>query len=125
MLIRSLVFVLSLLVTFSAIAGGKTFEAKSFEAAQAQGKSILLMVHASWCPTCRAQAPIVEKLSKTSEFAGYEIFRIDYDEQEDAVRRFRARYQSVLIVFKGDKEKARSIGLTREEPIAEQLRKGL
>jgi thiol-disulfide isomerase/thioredoxin len=125
MFFRSLFLLLSLLTALPALAGGKPFDAKAFESAQSQGKSILLMVHADWCPTCRAQAPIVEKLSKTQEFSGYEIFRIDYDDQEDAVRRFRARYQSVLIVFKGKQEKGRAMGMTQEAPIANLLRKGL
>jgi len=30
----------------------KTFDAKSFAAAQKAGKPILIAVHASWCPTC-------------------------------------------------------------------------
>lgn len=125
MFARSLFLFLFLLAALPALAGGKPFDPKAFESAQAQGKSILLMVHADWCPTCRAQAPIIEKLSKTQEFSGYEIFRIDFDDQEDAVRHFRARHQSVLIVFKGGMEKGRALGLTREAPIADLLRKGL
>ncbi len=33
----------------------------AFDAAQKEGKSILIDVSAPWCPTCKAQAPILAK----------------------------------------------------------------
>ena len=47
------------------------------QALQAQGKTVLVDVYAPWCPTCRAQEPVLEKLLKEPEFAGIAALRLD------------------------------------------------
>ena len=41
----------------------KPFTQAEFSAAQKDGKPILLDIFAAWCPTCRAQKPILEELT--------------------------------------------------------------
>ncbi|HJZ19632.1 MAG TPA: thioredoxin family protein, partial [Bradyrhizobium sp.] len=77
------------------------YNAKAFAAAQAAGKPILVEIHASWCPTCKAQLPILGELEKQDKFKNLMVFRVDFDSQKDAVRAFGARVQSTLITFKG------------------------
>jgi thiol-disulfide isomerase/thioredoxin len=101
------------------------FADDAFAAAQRQGKTILVQVHADWCPQCAAQRPIIANLSKTDRFKDMVIFNIDFDTQKDLVRRFNAQRQSALIVFKGDKETGRSVGATQAGPITELLAGGL
>jgi|GEM_PF-3606362 len=38
------------------------FDRAQFVAAQATGKPILVRFHATWCSTCRAQAPVIANL---------------------------------------------------------------
>jgi hypothetical protein len=45
--------------------------------------------------------------------------------QKEAVRRFGARLQSTLIIFKGGKEMARSVGDTNRDSIAALLGKAI
>jgi thioredoxin 1 len=97
----------------------------AFDAAQKAGKSILVEIHAPWCPTCRAQAPILSKLESEPQYAGLVVFHVDFDTQKDAVRRFGARMQSTLVAFKGDAETGRSVGDTNPESIAALLAKTL
>jgi thioredoxin 1 len=99
------------------------YNAKAFAAAQAAGKPILVEIHASWCPTCKAQLPILGELEKQDKFKGLMIFRVDFDSQKDAVRAFGARVQSTLITFKGTKETGRSVGDTNAASIASLLDK--
>ncbi len=124
-LLRALVLLLPFLTTGSSFAADTAFDAARFDALNKQGKPILVAIHADWCPTCRAQAPIVSGLLKTPELKEITAFRVDFDDQKDAVRRFRASTQSTLIVFKGGKEVGRSIGDTRQEGIAALLRKAI
>ena len=101
------------------------FSASAFKAAQAAGNPILVEIHADWCPTCKAQKPIVEKLSADPKFSDLKIFRVDFDAMKPIVKDFGAQMQSTLIVFKGSTEKGRSVGDTRPDSIAALLDKGL
>lgn len=97
------------------------FTRVAFEAAQKEGKSILVEIAASWCPTCRAQKPIIEGLLDSAKFRGMVAFRIDFDDQADEVRAMGAQTQSTLITFKGRKEAGRSVGDTNPKSIEELL----
>ena len=88
------------------------FAAADFEAAQAAGKPILIDIWASWCPTCKAQGPIIEGLLSDARFKNMVVFHVDFDSQKDVVRGFGAQMQSTLIVFKGKAEVGRSVGET-------------
>jgi thioredoxin 1 len=97
------------------------FTREAFLAAQSSGKSILVEIHASWCPTCQAQKPILGKLFADPKFKNLAVFRVDFDSQKDEVRNFKARIQSTLITFKGKEEIARSVGDTNPDSIADLL----
>jgi len=118
-------FIASLLFAAAAWAAGKPFDQAGFEAAQAAGKPILVEVHADWCPTCRAQEPIISELMRDAKNTGFVVLRVDFDNQKDVLKRLRTQYQSTLIVFKGKKEVSRSTGETRKDAIAAQLAKAL
>jgi len=94
-----------------------TFDAKTFADAQKAGRPILVAIHASWCPTCKAQAPILNELRADPKFNNLAYFVIDFDSQKDLVNRFGARMQSTLIVFKGELEEGRSVGDTKRDSI--------
>ena len=94
-----------------------TFDAKAFADAQKAGRPILVAIHASWCPTCKAQAPILSELRADPKFKDLAYFVIDFDSQKDLVNRFGARMQSTLITFKGDQEEGRSVGDTKRDSI--------
>jgi thioredoxin 1 len=123
---RSLLTAVVLFVPFAAaLAEEQPFSQKAFAAAQTDGKSIVVHVYAPWCPTCRAQEPILHKFEADPKFAGVAAFRVDFDGQKDAVRALKATNQSTIIVFKGAKETGRSVGETNEKAIAALLDKAL
>ncbi|HMA75400.1 MAG TPA: thioredoxin family protein [Xanthobacteraceae bacterium] len=101
------------------------FDAAAFAAAQKAGKPIFVGIHASWCPICKAQAPILSELMADPKFKDLAYFTIDFDSQKDLVRRFGARMQSTLISFKGEKEEGRSVGDTNRASISALLNKAL
>lgn len=103
----------------------KPFTAAAFEAAQAQGKPILIDVSASWCPTCRAQAPILSKLMSDPRFKTLVAFNVDYDSQKDVLRKLNVQRQSTLIVFKGKQEAGRSVADTDPASIEALVAKAL
>ncbi len=106
-------------------AGQQPFDARAFQAAQASGRPILVEIHADWCPTCKAQVPVLDKLSSEPDFANLARFRVDFDTQKGVVKQFGARVQSTLILFKGRAELARSVGDTSEDKIRAMLNKAI
>jgi thiol-disulfide isomerase/thioredoxin len=94
-----------------------TFDANTFADAQKTGKPILIAVHASWCPTCKAQAPILSELRANPKFKDLVYLVIDFDAQKDLLKRFGVGTQSTLIAFKGASEMGRSVGDTNRDSI--------
>jgi thioredoxin 1 len=101
------------------------FDTSRFEAAQREGRPILVDIRAYWCPTCKAQETIIDQLAAKPEFKELIIFAVDYDTQKEAVRAFGARMQSTLIAFRGAKEIGRSVGDTNAASIESLLRSTL
>jgi thioredoxin 1 len=97
----------------------------AFDAAQKAGKSILVEIHAPWCPTCKAQAPILAEIERGADYRNLLVVHVDFDSQKDAVQRFGARMQSTLITFKGSEETGRSVGDTNRDSIAQLLAKAI
>jgi len=98
------------------------FSAADFATAQSAGKPIIVEIHASWCPICAKQKPILSQLRDT-RFKDLVAFAIDFDSQKDLVAKFRANKQSTLIVFKGDAEKGRMVGVSDDNAITALIEK--
>lgn len=96
-----------------------------FVAAQEAGWLILVDIAASWCPTCRAQKPIIESLAARPEYSELIILHVDFDTQKDIVRGFGARSQSTLIAFHGRHETGRSVGDTNPDSIEALMRSAI
>lgn len=108
-----------------ALAAPQTYDVKAFEAAQAAGKPILLHITAPWCPTCRAQKPILSKLEALPRFKDLVVLNIDFDSQKALLRSLRVTQQSTLIVYKGATEVGRSTGDTDPSSLEALLAKAI
>jgi thioredoxin 1 len=93
------------------------FTQAAFSAAQKGNEPILVWVHATWCPTCAKQAPILAKLEAEPAYQRLKIFKVDFDTQKDVVRAMGVQMQSTLIAFRGPAEQGRSTGQTDEAAI--------
>jgi thioredoxin 1 len=94
------------------------YDAARLAAEQAAGAPIVIHVTAPWCPTCRAQHPIVSELAADPANPDLVVFEVDFDSQKDVVRQFNVRQQSTLIAFHGAEERARAVGVTNPAAIA-------
>ena len=95
----------------------RPYQPKQFDELTAVGAPVVVSVQASWCPTCRVQAPILSRLMRDPLFANYTVFVVDFDKDRAALRRFRVIKQSTMIVFRGRTEVGRSIGDTNPTSI--------
>jgi thioredoxin 1 len=117
---------LFILITYNlASAEGKAFDETSFDNQLKTGKSILVAVHAPWCSTCKAQAPILKKILGQKEFHHIYFMQVDFDSQKEILKKLNVQRQSTLIVFKGGKEVGRSLGDTTDFGIESLLQKAI
>ena len=96
----------------------------AFAAAEKTGQPILIDTFATWCHICNRQKPILGRLMDEPKYKDYVVLRVNFDTQRDVMRKFKAQLQSTLIVYRGDKELARSVGETQEEWVDDLLAKG-
>ena len=101
------------------------FDQAQFAAAEAAGRPVAVVFHADWCPTCRAQSPVLKTLSQEPEFQAVTVFIADFDTATDLKKSLRVVRQSTIVVFKHGKESARSTGATQRDDLAALLRSAL
>ncbi len=106
-------------------AAAQRFTQAAFEAAQAAGKPILVEVTAPWCPTCRAQQPILQRLTAEPRFRDLVFLSVDFDSQKAVLRSLNVQRQSTLVVFKGRQEMGRSAGDTDAASISALVARSL
>lgn len=102
----------------------KPFTAEALAAAQQAGQPVAVHFHAEWCPTCKLQEKSLHQL-KAESGLDMTVLVADYDKEKDLKRQHKVRSQSVLIVFKGSTEVARSAGETKPEQLRQALAKAL
>jgi thioredoxin 1 len=115
------------LILFAALAFSAEvpFNQAQFDAARASGKPIAVVFHADWCPTCRAQAPLLKDLSQNPEFSWLTLYIANYDQEKDLKKSLGVSQQSTLVVFKRGHEVARSTGDTNEANSGALLRQAI
>lgn len=99
------------------------FSQQAFDQMTQQGKPVVLEISASWCPTCRAQKPIMDSLMKQPAYKDVTLMTIDFDASKATLKKFKVTMQSTLVAFKGSKEVGRSVGDTTHDGIEALVRK--
>ena len=103
----------------------RRFDLATFHAAVKKRQPILVHITAPWCGTCRVQKPIVAKLAARPDFQDFAFFEVDFDSQRSIVSKLGAVHQSTMVVFRGDTEIDRSVGVRAAGQIEAMLRKAL
>ena len=94
-----------------------------FDQLAKEGKPILVAIHADWCPTCKAQKPILHELMGKPEYKDVTELSVDFDKDKPALKRFKVSMQSALVAFKGSKEVGRSLGDTSRTGLESLVKK--
>ena len=74
------------------------FNQAQFDATRAAGRPVAVVFHADWCPTCRAQAPVLKQLTESKELESVTLFVANFD--TPAIARCaspRARFKSTNV----------------------------
>jgi len=110
--LAALLLGLSMLAPISAQAlDWPAFTRQAFEAAQAEGKTIMVAVHADWCTTCVAMEPALERARIDDFLEGVVFFKVDYDKQRDVMMDLNVFNRSTVIVYTGADEVARAYAI--------------
>jgi thioredoxin 1 len=115
-------FASHLVLVGQALAGEtKPFTQAEFDRLNSASQSIVVAAHADWCPTCRAQKPVLDALMKTPEFKTYTLLSLNYDKDKPVLKALKIKKQSTVVVFKGGRETARSVGQTSAKDLSKLL----
>ena len=112
---------LTLLSTL-AVSAEIPFNQAQFDATRAAGKPVAVVFHADWCPTCRAQAPVLKELTQTPELKPVTLYVANFDTEKTLRKSLGVTKQSTIVVFKNGQEIARSTGDTQQDSLAALLR---
>lgn len=115
---------IGVLLTASAPAAAQSKEAftqERFEHLQSEGALILIDVFADWCPTCAAQQDVLTEFRSEHPDVPVHTLTVDFDNQKEWVRHFKAPRQSTLILYRGDEQVWFSVAETRSDRIVSQI----
>ncbi|WP_293036177.1 thioredoxin family protein [Paraburkholderia sp.] len=108
-----------------AFAGEQPYNEAQFTKAISHGQPVVVWFHASWCPTCRAQQPIVDRLAGSAEMKPVTVFVADFDKETALRKSLGVAGQSTFVVFRHGREVTRSTGETDEQAIRATWEKAL
>ena len=106
----SAAFLLSSAALLATAGDIKPYTQQEFNSLAQAGKSVVVDVSAPWCPTCKAQKPIIDDLAKQPAYKDVTILTVDFDSEKNILKQYKVNMQSTLIGFKAGKETARSVG---------------
>lgn len=85
------------------------------------GKTVVLDFHASWCPTCAANAPGIRAAFESTNNIDVVGFIADYDKETALENQFGVSTQSTLVKVRGsDPKSARKIDVLGPGPLTQE-----
>jgi thiol-disulfide isomerase/thioredoxin len=71
------------------------------------GATVVVHVHAEWCPVCRRQMSLLDELLVQPKFEKFQAVRVNYDVDRDFLAAHKVKRQANILVFKGGKDTRR------------------
>ena len=91
---------------------GTVIDANAF-----RGKLLLVQLWATWCPFCRKQNPLLDKLWRSRRSDGVELLGLSIDEKPDVIKRYMAEHGYRFPVARLDAAWLAAIGRPKGLPI--------
>ena len=95
------------------------------ERARASDEPVLLEFHASWCSTCLIQRNSLNYVYRDPAFSKIRRFTLNYDVEKQLETDFHVTSQSTLILLRGRKELARTVGTVSPSELSGFLKHAL
>ena len=98
------------------------FDLKKLFEIQKSGKTIVINSWNEYCSTCAAQTKVFDKAMK--DFKDVEFLFYEQTEHEDIAKALGIKYWTTIVVFKGENEIVREIGLVDKKKIYDLINQG-
>ena len=92
-----------------------TFTNEIFQKAQSDGKTVVINSWNKTCSTCAKQVKILEQAKK--DFGDVLFLSFEQTKDKEIAKLLGIEYRTTIVVYKNNKEIARSIGQTKKSEI--------
>ena len=99
------------------------FSFERFNEAKSNGKTIVVNSWNKNCSTCAAQIKILAQA--TEDFENVEFLFYEQTKNKDIAKALNIKYWATIVVFKGQEEIAKKIGIAKKEEIYKLIKKGI
>jgi|TARA_B100001540_G_scaffold255619_1_gene232817 thiol-disulfide isomerase/thioredoxin len=99
------------------------FDLKKLFEIQKSGKTIVINSWNKYCSTCAAQTKVFDQAMK--DFKDVEFLFYEQDKNKDIAKTLGINYWTTIVVFKGQNEVGREMGLTDKDQIYNLINKGI
>ena len=113
---KKIIFLLVVLFPLNLFAGEKvtTFDAKTFNQAQSDGKTVVVSSWIKYCPSCASQMKALNDVEKDFENLIYLNFDV---RDKEIAKQLNIQFQTTLVIYKNNEEVYRSLGELSKEKI--------
>ena len=99
------------------------FNKESFQNEILNKKGLALVdFWATWCGPCRMLGPVIDELAGELE-GSVLVGKVNVDEEEELARQYRVMSIPTLLVFKGGKVVANSVGVQSKKAVLDMVEK--
>ena len=121
------ILIIFILLTIPDISMGSekttNFDLKKLFEIQKSGKTIVINSWNKYCSTCAAQTKVFDQAMK--DFKDVEFLFYEQDKNKDIAKTLGINYWTTIVVFKGQNEVGREMGLTDKDQIYSLINKGI
>jgi thiol-disulfide isomerase/thioredoxin len=122
---KKILLFLIILISTDALAFEKTtnFTFEKFEKAQQEGKTIVINAWNKTCLTCAKQSKVFA--NAVNDFKNVEFFFYEQNKHKEFAKTLNIKFWTTIVVYKGQNEIIREIGLVKKEDIYQLIKKGI
>ena len=99
------------------------FTTEEFQQAQNSGKTVVVYSWNKYCGSCAKQKPILKQAK--NDFKNVLFLYIEHIKNKDLVKELNINFWSTIVVYKDNKEVAKSVGMVDKNQIYTLIEKGI